>query len=314
MNRTALCIKMLQILNAKDLVLKSELAQMLETNVRNISEFKKELEIAGYQIETVSGRYGGYRLVDNAMMPAVALEKKEIEALDLSASYLSSHNDFLSYEDFEKALIKIKAAIDHPHDDASIYYKDTKDGFSENQRKMIQLCDECRKQKMSVEFEYKSMNSSEYKKVRLQPYEILNIKGEYYCLGYNTEIRDFRNYKFSEARMRNIRELKIPFTRDLDFELKDHIGYMGLMKDDLHMIDCVIHGKMALLVFEKAIGMNPKKEWLEDGSLHLTTAIEGKIDAMQFLLSLGSYCHLNSPDYLKKELFDELESMKNNYK
>ena len=45
MNRSSLCIKMLQILNAHDFVTTKELAERLETNPRNIIEFKKELEV-----------------------------------------------------------------------------------------------------------------------------------------------------------------------------------------------------------------------------------------------------------------------------
>ena len=37
----------LQILNARGFVMRKDLARMLETNTRNIPEFKKELELAG---------------------------------------------------------------------------------------------------------------------------------------------------------------------------------------------------------------------------------------------------------------------------
>ena len=57
MFRTALCIKMLMILFTRDVVSIKELSEELETNPRNIPEYRKELEAAGYPIETVSGRY-----------------------------------------------------------------------------------------------------------------------------------------------------------------------------------------------------------------------------------------------------------------
>ena len=59
MNRAALCIRMLTLLNSRGLLSKTELAELLETNVRNIPEFKRELEIAGYTIDSIPGRYGG---------------------------------------------------------------------------------------------------------------------------------------------------------------------------------------------------------------------------------------------------------------
>ena len=44
-----------------------ELAKELETNPRNIREFKKELVTAGYNIQEVKGRYGGYYLDEDCL-------------------------------------------------------------------------------------------------------------------------------------------------------------------------------------------------------------------------------------------------------
>ena len=41
---------------------KEELAKELDVNPRNIIEYRKELEAAGYDIITTSGKYGGYAL------------------------------------------------------------------------------------------------------------------------------------------------------------------------------------------------------------------------------------------------------------
>ena len=62
MNRTSKCIKMLMLLSQKEYVKKEELSKELETNVRNIREYRKELEEAGILIDVKKGRYGGYHL------------------------------------------------------------------------------------------------------------------------------------------------------------------------------------------------------------------------------------------------------------
>lgn len=59
------------ILYTRDIMSIKELAEELDTNPRNIPEFRKELEAAGYPIETVSGRYGGYRLKKTDFFPTV---------------------------------------------------------------------------------------------------------------------------------------------------------------------------------------------------------------------------------------------------
>ena len=103
MNRSSLCIKMLQILNAHDFVTTKELAERLETNPRNIIEFKKELEVAGYVIESVKGRYGGYRLVDKAELPTIRLSEGEKQAMNDAYSYLRNHSDFLNISEYTRA-------------------------------------------------------------------------------------------------------------------------------------------------------------------------------------------------------------------
>ena len=47
MNRTNLCIRMLQLLKARGKMNTTQLADALEVNPRNIREFKKELVLAG---------------------------------------------------------------------------------------------------------------------------------------------------------------------------------------------------------------------------------------------------------------------------
>ena len=65
MGKAAMCIRMLQILNTGRIYKISELADLLDTNPRNIIEYKKELEEVAEQenhaffIETIPGRYGG---------------------------------------------------------------------------------------------------------------------------------------------------------------------------------------------------------------------------------------------------------------
>ena len=81
MSKTSLCIRMLGILYSRDIVSVSELADLLETNPRNIPEYKKELEAAGYYIESYPGRYGGYSLEKSMLFPTVRLTEKEKDGL-----------------------------------------------------------------------------------------------------------------------------------------------------------------------------------------------------------------------------------------
>lgn len=113
MGKTSNCLKMLQILSSGRVYKGQELADILETNVRNIAEYRTELEMAGYYIEGIPGKYGGYRLIMQSVIPTVRLNEAEQRALSSGAEYLKSRNDFPYSSDYEKAMGKVFAAVKH---------------------------------------------------------------------------------------------------------------------------------------------------------------------------------------------------------
>ena len=94
MNRSAQCIKMLQILNARKRVSVAELADLLETKKRNIIELKKELEASGYVINFYTGKYGGYELDKTANIPAIKFTESEKIALTEAYDFISKKSDY----------------------------------------------------------------------------------------------------------------------------------------------------------------------------------------------------------------------------
>ena len=85
MGKTSNCLKMLQILSSGRVYKGQELADILETNIRNIAEYRTELEMAGYYIEGIPGKYGGYRLITQSVIPTVRLNEAEQRALSSGA-------------------------------------------------------------------------------------------------------------------------------------------------------------------------------------------------------------------------------------
>lgn len=60
MSKVSNCIKFLKILGNGRKMNIAELSKVLEVSPRMIRQYKQDLELAGYYIETISGRYGGY--------------------------------------------------------------------------------------------------------------------------------------------------------------------------------------------------------------------------------------------------------------
>lgn len=314
MNRSALCLRMLQILNSQDFITKKELAQRLETNPRNIKEFIKELETAGYSVLSTKGKYAGYYLDKRVLLPSLDLTGDEMLGLDEAVRYLSTHNDFLQYDAFRHAMEKIQSAHGHERQESSIVFLKDQSVVVGDMVKAIRVFMEAAKLEKVISFEYKSMHAKQYTKVELQPYEILNINQEYYCLGYNYQKKSFRFYKFSRVRMKNWQIMNKSFKRDADFNVHHYLGQSGLMKDELFEIECIISGDLSILIHEKGMGIEPVMEWIADKKLHVTTLVEGKLNALQLLCSLGSSVQLIRPESLKKEMKEIISDMANNYK
>ena len=84
-SKTEKCIKMLQILNRSGVVKIKDLAAQLNTNERNIPEYKETLTNAGYPIACVRGPAGGYYLPKKVMFPSLHLLGEEKQGLSMRA-------------------------------------------------------------------------------------------------------------------------------------------------------------------------------------------------------------------------------------
>lgn len=308
MKKAAACIRMLQLLKSRGFMTREQLAKELGTNIRNIIEYRKELEQLGYVIESSTGKYGGYRLMSGELLPVIGLYEEEISALIEARTYLESHKDFLMNDSFHHALDKILSSTSIETKESGVYVENQSD-ISKELLTMIKRCEQARDELRTVEIEYRSMHAKSFERVRVQPYEIINVKGSYYCLGYSLKARAFRNYKFSEERMKSLVLTNLSFSRDLSFKLQDHIGQTGLMKDEAIKLEMMLYDETALLISEKKPGMMLKMKWVDERTLYISLILEGKMNAITFLLSLGNKCKLLSPESLKKEIGEIVKDM-----
>ena len=112
MGKAAMCIQMLQILNSGRVYKCSELANLLETNPRNVIEYKKELEEAGYYIISIPGKYGGYQLDKSNIIPSLRLTNEEKKILQVGADYLTARGNVLDSKLFQSAVSKVFSSIE----------------------------------------------------------------------------------------------------------------------------------------------------------------------------------------------------------
>lgn len=313
MNRCAMCIRMLQMLKSRGTMTKEELAKELHTNLRNISEYRKELESAGYHILWTTGKYGGYTLQENALLPALGLSEMEKESLQELQTYLHSHRDFLGTPIVNGVIDRMFSNTRLNNELHGFYIEPEQGIISDRLFQYIHTVKHAIKNHLCVNLKYRSMQDSKAKAFVIHPYELIHYKGAYYCIAYSIKAKDYRTYKFSEERMKDCVLCDNHFNRDPDFELSDHIGTVGLIKQEMISIEFLAYEEAAIYMAERHVGLNPHFSWESPSILRYQTSFEGKKEALSFLLSLGAKAQLLAPAELKQELMAEVRKMSGIY-
>ncbi|MDL2276853.1 WYL domain-containing protein [Breznakia sp. OttesenSCG-928-G09] len=306
MNRSALTIKMLNYLKANDIVSREELAMYLETNIRNISEFKKELEVAGYHIESISGKYGGYRLAEDSLIPTIALDDEEVMALNDASKFLKNRN-FHQLTSFDSALMKIKNNLRDTTISSDIHYLfyQSASSVTNDYEKLLM---DAKNRRITVALSYRKLNADNWEKRLLQPYELIYSDEGNYLLAYDVTLGKkhmFKTFKISELRMKDIILSNRFFVREQDFKIEDYIGKQSILKET-YEVELEIYGSHAILLYEQNIGLLANKK-MKDNVLHLQFVMENKMRILEFILSLGKDCKIISPNSIKNEVISILK-------
>lgn len=324
MNKTALCIKMLEILYSRSLVSISELAEMLETNPRNIPEYKKELEYAGYQITSVPGRYGGYHLEKDSLFPAIKLDAAEQTALLEGYDYLRSRGDFMKKRELASAMAKFASATSRSAEISPTTVIDKRPlAMPESEIKLrYDAVEKCIKERRVLELRYLTSYNVVKKRI-IHPYKLFMMNNAWFTLAYcaypNKGLSQFLIYKLNRIIDFNI--TKEVFRISLLYNENDFFDESGLKhggdwhqynNDERHNwyhIKLKLTGRPAMTVKEYINGKNQKITAVGSNTTILECDMEYRYNTIQFVLGFGSDCKVIEPEWLKAEVKAEAKKL-----
>ncbi len=310
MNKTAACVKLIQILYAQDDYINTKtLAELLDTNPRNIREYFKEIESLGYIIDSSKGLYGGYRLIKDNMMPSVNLSFEEEKILYSALNDLEKNN-FINYKELntiigkflssnEKTIVPLRMIDRYPSNmefnEIKLRYDLLKDGIN-NQFK--------------VKINYLNFNDKKVGHI-IYPYSLFLYNGSYFILAYN-EIKDEMAF-YKLDRISDIEVLRNRFSKNKDFVLENYLDEFGIKKNDEY-----IHIEVELTNLNKVIknhiyGKNQIIEEISNNKVILKVDMQNKSSIISFILSFGNNAKLLSPNELTAELKDILNKTLKRY-
>ncbi|MEA5017550.1 MAG: WYL domain-containing protein [Erysipelotrichaceae bacterium] len=304
MNRTALAIRMLQIMKTEGLIKKQTLADRLEINLRNVIELKKELETAGYYIEVTNGKNGGYHLLDEYLLPINALSNDEISAIKEAYNYLKANDRYLKDSNFEMAFVKIISNhMNVTRYDPVVAYSQLQTS-SNLINKHYQQIKSAIKEQYRIKITYQPQNKDTVCWM-FQPYELFQYNGMWYLVGYRQSSKDLKakTITIKLNRIKKIITTDVKFSFPSYFDIKDYVSKFGIVMNEQEKITVKIKGRY--YVSEYLYGDGQTIEYLDDNTMILSVVMNTKLMMKQFVMSLGSDCEVIAPDWLKQFIIDE---------
>ena len=306
-------IKMLTILNARNVVSKEELANILETNVRNISEYKKELEMCGYEIEVIRGKYGGYKLNKQCLLPSLKLKESEKEVLLEASDFLNKRYDFLKKHEFQEALGKI---ISNTNVTTITTEQLIIDRFplamsSDELHRRYQIMNESITDLNKVEISYLS-SKNKVKKHIIHPYKLYMYNLAWYILAFNETIHDIGYFKLN--RIEELKKVHDKFRIMQTFDVNKYLDQFG-MRQNGEYIDVSIELKSpyAALVRERIYGKDQQLEFVDESTTILNCKMQNEDNIVSFVLGCGAKARVLKPESIKRKVKEELEKMIKKY-
>lgn len=312
MNRTSLCIRMLLILKAnatkQSPINSKELAQALEVNPRNIREYKRELITAGYNIQEIKGRYGGYYLDETSIFPALRLDKQEEQAL-LEAKHFIQTQQFEKESSFNSAVDKVLNSSRDMNLIFPIYMDDPNIQMSKKELSMLHTVQDALEMNHSIELTYQAKRQQASETYLVDPYELIHYHDAYYVLGYNHTRQDYRMYRFSSERMKKVVCSEKRFTRDVDFHVEAHIGKNSLIKGEFYRVTVWVSPAILRLFKEAYWGLDFREE---EENIY-SFLVEDLYLLYRQLFSFGKDIRILSPEQIVNEYQERLVSTLRNY-
>ena len=302
MNRAAACIKLIQILSARtDYINTEELADLLETNPRNVREYIKELEVAGYTLESMKGLYGGYKLDKSCILPAVKLNGNDKKIIGDTISYLENCKDFLGYKDFLDVMGRIVASVERSNEVTPITMIDRFPlAMDKNELEArYQTLQECIDAQMKCEITYRSAKNKE-KIHTIHPYKLFVYNGTWFVLAYNESINDFGYFKLN--RLVDIFKTRNHFTILKTYDEKNYLDDFGMTKNGEYYKVTLEFTNLNMAISERIYGRHQVVTELDPSHTRFTAEMQNKDMIASFVMSFGKNCKVIEPEWLKEKV------------
>lgn len=308
-NKTIQCIRLLKILKSKKYVKKAEIAYLLgEQTTRNINNYKNTLYDAGYPISYKSGKYGGYFLEFDAMLPSMKMNEFELKSLSVSYEYLlkesnvPNKNTLLDY--LGNAFLENEKT--YSIDELALYGHFPLSMPPEEIEKRYYIIQTAIDSKRKVRILYKGYSQDNHRIIH--PYKLFKYTNWIVFARDESVVNDtFSSFsKFKLHRMKEIELLDDEYSIDIDYKEEDYFDHTGTKESTTH-VKLKVYGRMGRMLDEKIYGQNQIVTCL-DSKRHIymfEADMRNSLVIRKFILSFGSKCEVIEPAEIRVEMISD---------
>jgi predicted DNA-binding transcriptional regulator YafY len=316
MSKLACMFKIVTLLQTNGMISSSRLAEILDTNVRNIKAYIESIRMAGVQIEGISGPAGGYYISEDFAFYPPCLDDNEFSALLFAEKILTKESGYLYENEFKTAVSKIKAALNKKDNNMGDYpdyfFSRANKDLTDDVKDKIPLINDAIAQGKTIEITYCSPMKENVSTREVDPYGMVYRHASWYLVGFchlRQKVITFKILRMISLSLTD-REFRFPY----DFSINKYMeNTLDMITGKEYEVEIQFFHPASVWVSEKLWLRNQKIQHMNDGSIIFEAKVRGLVDIKKWVLGFGRLAKVIGPKELIDEIIGECDAMKGNY-
>lgn len=312
MQKSQRLIQLMMMINAKKSFTVRELADEFGLSVRTISRDLDELSGLGVPIYSVQGRGGGYRLLQERMLPPISFTESEAIAIFFACQSLSYFSTLPFGEGAATALHKfyhylpadIKEQIDRLKDRVMIHSP-----FRPMSADILQTLMQAVMVRQAVTISYRSSAGSSQR--HIQPIGLYASSGYWYCPAYCFTQEDIRQFRVDRMTAASPNE-SLPIREDIAGQTLQDMPEIGDVEMKFFEVELTSKG-VWLLETDTRLGPHIHRNTDGSGVVRLEIPATDVNFYADYVWRLGEEAVITSPGEAVQWTREKIESMRLRY-
>jgi predicted DNA-binding transcriptional regulator YafY len=299
----------------------------------NASSISKEYEISnrtinrdieymrdslGAPIEYDSTHKGFYYTEDHFFLPAIDIKESDFFAICITEQALKQYENTPLYDKLSGIFNKLKEYLPD-NIRVNTTWIDTQfsfmhESFTTIDPQIWEIASRGLRQRNQLKIIHQKAGYSDAIERIVDPYHIVNYRGEWYLIGYCHLKKSV--LRFAVSRIHEASVLETKYKIPSDFNFNSFIGSsFGIMTEDTeHIIKIQFRKELAPYIIERQWHPSQVIKQNEDGSIILSFTTNSLFEVKRWILSWGSGAKVIEPEILIKQVTYDIHGMLDSYK